>query len=91
MVNLPNAEQTVDSAYSPPGSHNKTTKMVSDTFIVPHWRRDPVRWDESQSGTRQRGLVLVVSEECAGLRGPLSRSGPRRGDVAQGRMEESMF
>jgi hypothetical protein len=38
-----------------------------------------------------RRLVLVVSEVCAGLRSPLSRSGPRRGNVAQGRGEESMF
>ena len=30
------------------------------------WRRDPARWDESQSGTRQAGLVLVVSEVCTG-------------------------
>jgi hypothetical protein len=29
---------------------------------TPHWRRDPARWDESQSGTRQARLVLVISE-----------------------------
>jgi endonuclease YncB( thermonuclease family) len=29
------------------------------------WRRDSAKWHESQSGTRQAGLVLVVSKVCA--------------------------
>ena len=29
------------------------------------WRRDPAGWPEPQSGTRQAGPVLVVSEVCA--------------------------
>jgi len=44
------------------------------------WRRDPARWDEPQSGTRQAGQALVVSEICTeGYNVGRAREGGTRG------------